>query len=247
MEYGFSIDVFTPETLPLKRLAQYLAYIAALYGHSEHVHFQRVDAGSAVLVAKIDDVAIPNVKDRLLRVEAGTAPVDALKAWDEINQLLRKDNACGKIIEDAKAEILIFPGRNMPSPDFKGTITQSTSFEGIVVGILGIDSTKHIHLDIGEEKKISGECSAALARELKNYLYEEQKPIRLQGQARYGRTESGKWEVKNFAIKGYEELQHIPLTHAVTELRQVDHEGWKENPNAWLALLQMRHEGDALL
>lgn len=36
----FSIDVFSPETIPMSRLAEYLYELAALYGSQAFVHFK---------------------------------------------------------------------------------------------------------------------------------------------------------------------------------------------------------------
>jgi hypothetical protein len=43
VEYVFRIDAFTPDTLPMARLAEYLSALAKLLGHQEHTHFVRVD------------------------------------------------------------------------------------------------------------------------------------------------------------------------------------------------------------
>ena len=40
--YHFVIDALTPESVPMARLAEYMADLADLFGHKEHVHFDRV-------------------------------------------------------------------------------------------------------------------------------------------------------------------------------------------------------------
>jgi hypothetical protein len=47
-EYTFRIDVFTPETMPMARLAEYLAELSKLVGHSQSTHFDRVAPGMRV-------------------------------------------------------------------------------------------------------------------------------------------------------------------------------------------------------
>ena len=42
----FRIDVFSPETLPMGRLAEYLAHLSTLYGQKEKVHFKGIEKGS---------------------------------------------------------------------------------------------------------------------------------------------------------------------------------------------------------
>ena len=43
--YEFYIDAFTPETVPMARLAGYMADFAELLGHREHVHFGKLKQG----------------------------------------------------------------------------------------------------------------------------------------------------------------------------------------------------------
>jgi hypothetical protein len=51
-EYRFRIeDSYTPATLPMERLADYIAVLARLLGDQANVHFRGVEHGSAVLVA----------------------------------------------------------------------------------------------------------------------------------------------------------------------------------------------------
>ena len=46
----FVIDAYSPETLPMSRLAEYMAQLATLLGEKSHVHFVELAAGSAKLV-----------------------------------------------------------------------------------------------------------------------------------------------------------------------------------------------------
>lgn len=41
-KFTLRIDAFTPESLPMRRLAQYLLGLAQLMGEPEHVHFDRI-------------------------------------------------------------------------------------------------------------------------------------------------------------------------------------------------------------
>ena len=95
IEYVFRIDAFTPDTLPMARLAEYLAALAKMLGHPEHTHFIRVDEGSAKLVHKVDPVDAPKVESRLNNVRIGSAPKDAMAAKQTLEELLANDNAIG--------------------------------------------------------------------------------------------------------------------------------------------------------
>jgi len=41
-EYEFHIDAFTPATIPMARLAQYLAELSVLLDQPERVHFEKL-------------------------------------------------------------------------------------------------------------------------------------------------------------------------------------------------------------
>ncbi len=94
-EYRFKIDAFTPDTLPMARLAEYMASLAELLGEPTAVHFKKLEAGSTILVQRIDREAVPKVRQRTSAVRRGDASQDATRAFKAINKLLRDDNASG--------------------------------------------------------------------------------------------------------------------------------------------------------
>src|SRR5262249_53008874 len=53
-EYQFQIDAYTPETFPMKRLSEYLQDLAVLFGETEHVHFDRLKAGTTRAVIRVE-------------------------------------------------------------------------------------------------------------------------------------------------------------------------------------------------
>ena len=76
-EYRFHIDAFTPASLPMAHLAEYMAALAAFLGQRERVHFLRLEGGSTVLVQEIEVEAAPKVRERLEGVRRGDGPADA--------------------------------------------------------------------------------------------------------------------------------------------------------------------------
>ena len=109
-EITFRIDVFKPETLPMARLAEYLAHLSSLYGNKEKVHFKGVESGSALLKAKVEDEAYPKVMNRINSLDNGEELREVQKAYEQIDELLCQDNAVGEIRVGAK--VIPFPGRN---------------------------------------------------------------------------------------------------------------------------------------
>ena len=79
-EFRFRIDAFTPDTLPMERLAEYMTDLARMLGEPASVHFVRLDPGSTVLIQRIDEEAEPKVRHRVRTVRSGEGPADALAA-----------------------------------------------------------------------------------------------------------------------------------------------------------------------
>ncbi len=52
----------------MARLAEYLHELAVILGEPRAVHFVRLDAGSTVIIHKVEQEAIPKVTDRVIAV-----------------------------------------------------------------------------------------------------------------------------------------------------------------------------------
>ena len=91
--YDFRIDAWTPDTLPMSRLADYLAKLSILFGNNEHVHFMKVRKGSAVPMIAVEPTANPKVVARLKLVGTPDAPEEVSRAQQDINHMLRDDGA----------------------------------------------------------------------------------------------------------------------------------------------------------
>jgi hypothetical protein len=65
-EYRLKIDVFTVDSLPMSRLAEYMTELARLLGEQERVHFSHLERGSAVLVSNIEEPEHNAVKNTRL-------------------------------------------------------------------------------------------------------------------------------------------------------------------------------------
>lgn len=68
------IDAFTPDTLPMARLAEYLREFASLLGNEANVHFDRVQKSSAALVSYSESTVTQKIRQRLEEVIEGSAP-----------------------------------------------------------------------------------------------------------------------------------------------------------------------------
>jgi hypothetical protein len=241
---NFRIDSFTPETLPMARLAQYLAHLSALYGSDDSVHFEKLRRGSAIVQVTIEEPAFPKVFQRIQSVRTGDPDPEAQKAFRSIDRMLRIDNAVGTITRSGKAKILEFPGRKLPIVD-PITIHQPTTVDGVVIRIGGRDDTIPVAVRDLEGRVVSCEIRGqAQAKELSRYFLGE--TLRLSGNGKWSRTTTGAWSLESLLIQSFEILDDAPLDDVLSALRGVRHNGWAEVDDPLEAWKKMRGVDDNL-
>jgi hypothetical protein len=221
----FHIDVFRPNTIPMARLAEYMAALAALYGCETNVHFDKMRTGSAVLQVTIDEPAIPKVSNRLHIVYDADAPDDLRKAYANINNLLRDDNAVGKIKKEKGAAILKFPGREtVVQKTYK--VREAGILDGVVIRVGGKDSTIPVWLQDQMGNTHYCEANKDMARDLvKHYLGS---PIRVTGQGDWLRGEDGQWKLERFKITDWSVLDETPIEEILNTARHATGNGWND-------------------
>jgi hypothetical protein len=244
-EYQFRIaDSYTPGTLPMERLGEYIAALAKLLGERDSVHFRGVVEGSAILVADIDIPAQPKVRSRIEAVRDGRGPQDATKAFAELDEMLRKDNATGTLSGDSGAVVVQFPGRDRPEPLSFGPFQQDGTLDGQLIHIGGRDKTVHAQLRDGPVIHTGLYCTPELARRIGPYILG---PIlRVHGTGTWLRGGDGTWLLQRFRFIDFEILDDAPLDEVVERLRSVKGSGWGDVPDPVRALLEQRNgDGEA--
>ena len=231
----FKIDGFTPETLPMERLAVYMSELAALFASSERVHFDKVRRGSALLQAWVEPTAAPKIRERVSVADSPDAPDDIARPYRALNKMLREDNSTGVLRRPKGATILRFPGRNAPVVrTFR--VVENGAFEGFVIRIGGIDETVPIWIQ-NREGEIIKSChtrNRQTAKELaKHYLGPF---VRLEGVGKWLRNQDERWELEEFTVNSFEVLDETPLVQAVDAVRAVKGNAWDayEDPQAEL-------------
>jgi hypothetical protein len=235
-EFRFKIDAYTPETIPMTRLAEYMSQLALLLGEPAAVHFRRLTKGSTVLNAKVDREAAPKVRDRVARVRSGDAPAEPMKAFAALNVLLRNDDAIG-VLRDASPHgvVIRFPGRELTQEKVT-SLRQHGYIDGIITGIRGKDATAHVILQ-SEGQQIAG-CEIrdrALAKQLAAKYWE---PVRLFGRGKWSRDADGNWRLEDFKVESFEALDDAPLGEALKQLRAIPTE-WGDDE--YRRLIELRH------
>lgn len=216
-EYILEIKAFSPDTIPMGRLADYMSDLARLLGEEASVHFVRLDPGSTGLVHAVEFEAVPKVAVRLESVRTGTAPADAQAAFQGIDKKLREDNADGYLRDTGGAQIIQFPGaRAEKRPDF-GVVSQATVLDGRIIRMGGRGKIVPIMLQTDDGFETHCEATRETARELRNFY--DGPTLRFSGQGKWGRSDLAGWRLERFHISSYEQLDERGLAEIVADLR----------------------------
>lgn len=210
----FSLHDFTPETLPMARLAQYLEKFAALLGNESNIHFRRVSAGSAVCEAFADSVAVPKITERTNRIKEGTASHKAAKANEEINDLMAQDNTSGDC-HLGSTKLIEFPGKLRRSKEEIGPVRRSTSIDGEIFSIGGKDDTINVQL---RANGVEMRCTVPieLARRLAPHMFGGK--VRLIGHGNWYRLD-GVWTMKTFSADDFKIPSDKNLAESLDHIR----------------------------
>lgn len=213
-QYEFEIDVFTPTTFPMSRLAEYMKDLSLIFGFEHAVHFLRVDEGSVKFVIAVQASLVPQVQKRLAGVRDKTGPVSALRTYESLEKKLQSDNANASL-RGPRGIAVEFEGRDRPKEQAIPAVSEQGYLEGELVQIGGRDDSISIHLRDGEREYIGG-ASRSQGRELAQHLFT---PVRVFGTGFWGRDDKGVWSLKRFDVNGFQPLTAEPLTETVARLR----------------------------
>ncbi len=216
----------TPWTMPMARLALYIADLAQLLGHRESVHLLSVAEGSATPVIYIDAAEESKITYRVQHAQRGMGPRDANRAYKKIDGKLREDSASASIINiSQKAEVIEFPGIKAQLPEAYGPIKERASVTGELKRVGGFDPTIPIHLQRADGAIFYCDADAAIAKQLAP-LYS--KMIRVHGIATYSRGKEGQWIIDHFKIQSFdpEPLSDESFSTTIKKLKEVEGSEW---------------------
>lgn len=240
---SFKIDAFNPETIPMGRLAEYMADLATMIGERSHVHFVELEAGCVELVHQVDYVAYPKVETRTEDVARGSGTVESLAAYRAINKRLVEDNTFATYRRlDLGSEILRFPGVTAPKPLVVAPVKQPTTIDGIVLRVGGKPEGGKVPVQIASgDASFQCVASVALSKELAGFYLEDER--RFHGVGHWHRDEVEGWMLKKLEIQSHEPLDATPLTAIVERLRAIPSD-FAHDGDAWAELMKLRGEGE---
>lgn len=223
-EYKFVIDAFTPATIPMSRLAQYVTDLAVVLGNDANVHLVRIEGGSTVPVVLVDWETEPKVRERLRAIKHKEAPPVAQEAALRIDQRLLEDNAKGAIVDPVSAKILVFPGRELAKRQEFGPVEQAGVFQGIPNRVGGEGEWVPVHLEDGNETHIVL-AKRPIAKEIAQHLFTS--VCRVEGIGRWIRRVDGEWEMRSFRVSSWKTIADANIRKNIAELQQIPAD-WKK-------------------
>jgi hypothetical protein len=214
-EFRFKIEAYSPETMPMARLAEYLIQLATILGEEKAVHFVKLEPGSTQVVHRVEREAVPKVRARAASVRRGDGPSEAKRAYRRVNRLLREDNGSAVLEERSTgAQIISFPGVKQRQESFVG-VSQRTSIDGKVVRVGGVQKWVPITLQSEGETIPNCYCTPALAKDLGRKLWEY---VRLHGLGKWTRDGEGRWTLDSLHVDSFEPLIDETLPQALDRL-----------------------------
>lgn len=235
-EYRFEIDAFTPGTIPMARLAEYVSDLAKILGNTSYVHLARIEPGSTVPVILVDWEAEPKVRERLKSIRNHEAPAEAQQAAKDVDRRLLQDNAKAALIDPTGSKVLRFQGRENATKMEFGPITQPGVFQGVPIKVGGENDPVPVHLEDGKDKTIVL-AKRSLAKQIAQYLFTS--VVRVEGTGRWIRHTDGEWEMLSFQAASFKVIEDASIRKNIEDLRQVSAE-WKTLDDPLAELEQIR-------
>ncbi|MHB8448381.1 MAG: hypothetical protein ACYC7G_08090 [Rudaea sp.] len=243
--YEFHINKFTPQTIPLKRLGEYMAALAKVFGSEGAVHFSQIVHGSVGVVSRIDADATGAVWQRVQVAPTMDAPAELAKAYKAVNDMLYEDGASADL-KRSDIKVLRFAGNEIKKPPRMGPIAQSIEVDGVLVRVGGKDKTAHVLIEDKEGLIWSFEVTREQAKNVAAHLFGD--PIRVIGTIRWIRDEDGIWQQVPHSAKAnsFAQLNAASLSEVIADIRTI-YLGSEDKPIAPLALLKhLRNEDGEL-
>jgi hypothetical protein len=240
-EIRFRIEGTTPHALPMARLANYLSELAKLFGNKQHVHFLRVETGSAPCVIEVDQEYEEPVLARIKNAELKRGPRDVVTAGRALRAMLKKDALWAEFQRENGEVVASYPLTTQKKQETFGPFWQDGSLDGMVVRLGGIDETLPVHL-LYEGRAYICNAGRDTVKELGPYIWGN--PVRVHGRGKWYRNEQGIWEMMFFDIQRWEPLEASTLSDSIARLRAIPNNELRSFENPLEEMRKIRHGED---
>jgi len=238
-ELSFVIPGYTPETIPLGRLIEYLQQMAVVLGDPESLHLVAVTEGSVTPVLHAPKAVALEARDRARRVQVGDGTRKQIDAYNRIRRMVRRDAprlSKPALLRSEKQVLLEIPAAPEDTGELSG-IRQATTIDGQLIRVGGAGEDAAMQVQDSQGRILSGfTAKRALAKDLASLLWE---PVRLSGVGLWARNADGDWHLERMQVQSYERLDDEELSVVLDRLRGLN-VVWPED-----ALDRLRDEREA--
>jgi len=210
------IPAYTPDTMPLDRLLDYLRQIGDVVGAPQDLHLVRIEASSTMPVFSVQVPVAIQARQRAAEIRTGGGTDRQRAAYNQIRQMIRKDSGRPASLKDRTGVILDFP----PAPEeleSASTVRQATTFDGSLMRLGGVGDPVPVQMqDLNGEVFSGFSAPRTIAKSIAPLIFE---PIRVTGIGEWERTPQGVWKLNRMSIQAYEPLSNETLAEVFQKLR----------------------------
>jgi hypothetical protein len=224
-ELSFVIPGYTPDTIPLDRLIEYLQQMAVVLGDPTNLHLVAIRESSVSPVLHAPKATALEARERASRVPRGDGTKRQIDAYNRIRRMIRRDvggtEHAGRsaLLKTADRVILEIPA----APDDSGVVDgvrQATTIDGQLIRIGGAGEDAALQVQDLDGRILSGfTAKRHLAKELAQLLWE---PVRLAGVGVWCRDSEGVWNLARMQVQSYERLEDEDASLTVERLRALE-------------------------
>lgn len=235
--FEFSVPGYTPETMPLDRLIEYLNQLMTILGNPSDLHLVDIETGSTrpVLLARHDIAR--KVRGRAREVWSGGGPARAQMAFKRVRRMVAEDGGKPAVLFSKKQTILEFQGDDFAEDQVVPSVRQPTTINGKLVRIGGTGEYAQALVEDFSGNVIAG-CTVdrGHAAQLGALLY---KPVQLHGIGSWSRDEKGKWQLVRFHVQTFEQMEDAEIDDVLREAAEAV-SNWPDDMHG--QLLHMRED-----
>jgi hypothetical protein len=229
-EFSFVIPAYSPETMPLDRLIEYLQQISVVVGDAANLHLTKIERSSTAPIFHVPKRAALEAKERAAQFTRGAGTKDQKRAYNRLRRMVRRDAPEATrpaVLIEAKMVILEIPAAPEDVSVLSG-VHQATTIDGLLISVGGAGDAAALRLQTLDGETIAGfSATRTLAKEMAKFIYE---PLRVSGPGVWGRSEDGVWGLERMQIQSFELLDDRALALVFAELRELK-VNWPNNVN----------------
>jgi hypothetical protein len=218
--FKFTVPGYSPETMPLDRLMEYLKELSIVLGNPGDLHLVGVEKGSTRPVLAMRHDVAAKARHNAREVAQGGGSQRRRDAFDTIRRMVAKDGGKAAVLRAPKGQVILkFPSVEIGQDQVIQYLRQHTSIEGKLMRVGGIGENAQLLVQELNGHVIAGvSASRPLAQQMAPMIYHD---LKFSGIGTWHRNEEGKWQISRLHVQTFDPLDESSLEDVVEQLRAV--------------------------